>query len=183
MVDNIPTDFIDSKLMKSLFSIKDTLAMLRGTSPLAIGTLSVGELYDLMIEVIDLVVFMRKTQQQFASAKLNRGMKEVDLTPDTPGGLIPIKVRINPIVPFSANEELLLEQQQQLLIRLKNTLGATSILGYKPARLSEKTDIAAEMLDLFLDSAFMVELKSGNPTRKKSRKHNAHFARLRKTKR
>jgi hypothetical protein len=76
--------------MKSFFSLKESLALIRDIPGEILETISVRDLYDLVIEIIDLVKHSRAFVTK-DSRKRNDGMKTVQSGYNNPGGLARVK--------------------------------------------------------------------------------------------
>jgi hypothetical protein len=119
-------------LMKSIFSVKEAIHQLRDIGPVALEQLSIIEVYELLTEFIELVLFMRKgTDSVFPSlnptvmvdpneiAKFSGHRKETSFT--NVGGLMTIRVK-NTKAPMSKEEYNLLETMRVVSIRMKRSM-------------------------------------------------------------
>ncbi len=143
-MDKNPNIIGEEKLIKNFFAVKDILYKMRSAisqSPSVLGNLSITEVYDFLNEVIDLVVFIRREQDNI----FPRRNPEIRADPKGPtfsnvGGLIRIKlpeVRI----PVEEKELKALFSIKYALVSIKRELE----LGVHP-NLSVSVDIDPEKI-------------------------------------
>jgi len=172
----------DDKLIKSLFAISQLLSEVRAMGPLPLATLSLEDVYNLLIEIIDLVKFTRRQQDEVRqNSKLNRGMMEINPSFSNVGGLIPITVKVNPIVPFTEHERTVLDFLSVLTINLKQlhrTDNSGMFLSQVFKNLVESNDKLEEFISI--PSVNIIVEKPPGLKRKSSKKHNAYHRNRRK---
>ena len=152
--------------MKSFFSVKTILSDLREISPEAIAMLSLEDLYNLLLESIDLVRFSRISQEQTRRfSRLNRGMMEITPSFSNVGGLIPITVKTNPVTPLSEIEKENLDFLISTIVSMKRELVEDRPL----------TNFGKEKIKITLTPISKV-------TKRKKSKQNRHYFRLRQNK-
>lgn len=108
--------------MKSFFSISNALRDIREVHPDALASISVEELYEFLIELIDLAKFVRRHADLHNSVKKqNPSMKEVVGSQDNVGGLVKIYKKIQQM-GFTPQEKEFLEELQVRLIEAKQAV-------------------------------------------------------------
>jgi hypothetical protein len=159
--------------MKSFFSLKSAIQQIRDIIPFLGGsTISVEELYDILIEFTDLVRFARRESSGKFASERNPEVRSTTPSQNNPGGLIKIKYP-QQVVPFSKDERALLENIQLSLVSAKDSLrNGTPIVGLETAIYFLPTIVKE------------IEIQSQNPTgenlsKKKKRARNRHFKYLR----
>lgn len=142
-------------LMKSIFSLKKNLDSIRGTSPEAFKILSILEEYDLMIEIIELVKFVRINQDNVFGRR-NPSMKEDDSKNPSIGGLIRIHTH-DLYRPFDSKEKDLLDTIILTLIEAKKSLKKGSSMPF-----------------------LLRTVRNQNREKYKKKRKNLHFSRIRR---
>ena len=172
-------DSEDSTLMTSVFTIKKMLQEVRDASPIAFATLSIEELYDLILEVINLVFFIRKEVDSAITRRNNSGMKQVDSSFSNVGGLQKITVKTNPIIPFDRVEEDALKLAQVRFIELKRMLLSNSVYLFANEDQQE-FDQAFDALKESLVTKFFLVSDSTPKVSNRKESNRFHYRRRRK---
>jgi hypothetical protein len=122
----------NNKVMKTLFGVSNDLFALRNQLDNAgLEPVSVLELYNLFIEIVDLVKHIRQTADyQFIEGKKNPQMVEVPGSYQNVGGLLPVR-DYREIMVFSENEKIMLEKIQIKLINFKKQFIKSPPLSFK----------------------------------------------------
>jgi hypothetical protein len=178
----------DEKLMKSFFSSQEAIEMLMNASPEALLSLSIVDLYNLLILSIDLVRKSRQTHEKFLFKDLNKGMKE-DFSPSAgAGNLISVSVRTNPLIPFTEQEAAVLNSMTMSLIRMKQALASNSIdltvLNRVHEALDESSEIEQTLKNFGAVQLFLLDERPQDTTQSSSNRKisnkNAYWRRKRR---
>lgn len=109
----------DERLMKSLFSVNNAVREFRDKNPVALDSASVISLYDLLIEVVDLVRFSRNAHAHPIYGKRNPYVQldETGASFSNPGGLITVHLKQINIDLLHEELELLIKIQESLILQ------------------------------------------------------------------